>query len=91
MNTVMKTTDGPEWKEELAVIKDARLGSGDYGGACLMFNAYLSQSTCAFQVVSWDDAYGIMSLVQRDTDLNGRTCYVKTNGLISVFDRMSGI
>jgi hypothetical protein len=84
-------TDGPEWKEELAVIRDARLGSGDYGAPCLMFNCYMSAGVAAGQIISWDEAYGIMCQVKRDTDLNGKTCYVKTNGMMSVFDRMSGI
>ena len=79
------------WKEELAVIKNARLGADDRGGVSLMFDCYMSASLAATQWIPWDKAYGIMAMVQRDTDLNGKTCYVKTNGSMSVFDRMSGI
>jgi hypothetical protein len=83
--------DTSEWPEQLAVIKNARLGVGDYGVPCLVFDAYTSASTVALQVISWDDAYGIMCRVQRDIDLNGKTCYVKTSGNMTIFDRMSEI
>jgi hypothetical protein len=81
-----------EPREQLAVIRDARLGCGDRGIPWLQFHTYISEGSGAMQIVFWEQAFDIMKKVHRDTDLNGKTCWVDISrpGLIT-FLRMADI
>lgn len=73
--------------ECLAVIKNARLGYDyDYGGLCLKFSTYVSESYAAGQGINGIE----LQQAFLDTEapnaewFNGRTCWVEYNGSSSI-------
>jgi hypothetical protein len=68
----------------LAVMRDVKFGVSDRGGVCLMFSAYTEEHLCAGHFVPLKEAaefiraYGVDDV----SKLNGKTCWVKVDGMI---------
>jgi hypothetical protein len=76
-------------KEELGIIRDVGIGHRDSPYPCLWFTVYTSEHLASLQVLSWKEAENLI----RDTQvydvkaLEGRPCYVETDGNVSRFLR----
>lgn len=75
--------------EQLAVIRNAHLEVEDHcGEVCIFFDAYLTESVASLQVIRWNDAQRMLQRCRQVSDLNGKACWVETDGNISRFKRM---
>lgn len=80
--------------EQLAVIRNFKLGVGDRDVPVIMFDAFLTEGTAALQCI-----YGAEEIhqfiadaeVSDITKMNGRTCWVETDGFVSRFLRLAKI
>lgn len=75
-------------EEQVAIIRDAKIGMGDRGEPTLRFTTYLTESRAADHHLSWDDAYAVMKRVTDVRDLEGKPCWVRTDNGICRFLRL---
>jgi len=76
--------------EQIAIIKNVKIGVGDRGRAWLSFDTYVSECAAALQVVEWDAAKQVIedADVGDVHDLNGKPCWVETDGTFIKFLRV---
>lgn len=79
--------------EQLAIIRNVNCGVGDYGKACLWFDAYIGECAAALQVIEWGAAGKLLEEagIADVNKLNGRPCYVEVGGGMILFKRMAKI
>lgn len=64
--------------EQLAVIRNVRIGAGDRGNGALWFDTYISESEGAMQVLGKDEAWEVIAQVEDVQRLEGMACWVET-------------
>jgi hypothetical protein len=74
--------------EQLAIIRDVRIGFHDYYGAGLSFTTYLTESSAASQTLGWDAAKALVETVHDAHDLEGKPCWVEVDGNRITFLRL---
>ena len=75
--------------KQLAIMKDVGFGCRDIGRPILWFNTYISNSECALQIISYQDAEEIIKKyhVNDVHDLEGKPCWVDAgNGMIKFLE-----
>lgn len=77
-------------KEEIGIIRDVGIGNRDAHFPCLWFMVYTSENMAALHVLSWVEAKKLVedTGVYDVKDLEGRPCYVETNGMTTRFLRV---
>ncbi len=77
-------------KEEVGIIRDVGIGHRDAHFPCLWFTVYTSEHLASLQILSWKEAEKLI----KDTGvydvrhLEGKPCYVETDGGMSRFLRV---
>ena len=74
--------------ERTAIISEAGIGTYDLNVPVLWFTVSLTEARKALIVLSWDEAYGILSRVRDIRDLDGKPCVVADDGYRVVFLRL---
>jgi hypothetical protein len=74
--------------EQMAIIRNVGIGARDVGRACLWFDTYITESSAALQIVTWEDAAKILAKVYDVKELEGRPCVVDVQGQIIKFVRL---
>jgi hypothetical protein len=73
---------------QMAVIRNVGIGSRDVGSPVLWFNSYVTESSAALQVLSWDEAYEVLKSVYDVKELEGKPCWVDVEGGYIKFQEM---
>jgi hypothetical protein len=74
--------------EQVAIIRGIRAGANDRGQPGLTFQTYITESSAAQQFVSWADAADMARTVSDIRELEGRPCWVETDGSLIRFLRL---
>jgi hypothetical protein len=74
--------------EQLAIIRNVRIGFHDYYGAALSFTTYVTESSAAAQTLGWEAAKPIVETVDDVRDLEGKPCWVEIDGQMIKFLRL---
>ena len=76
--------------EQLAIMRDVRIGAHDYYGAGLTFTTYITESTAAGQSLTWEQAKPLLATVEDVRELEGKPCWVDVDGNLIRFLRLWG-
>lgn len=81
----------PENGRKLAVIRNPKWGVDDIGAVSLRFSTYIAESTAADQRLVGEYAENTLRAagVADVRDLDGRTCWVRVDRNLIVFERMA--
>lgn len=74
--------------EQVAIIRNVGIGSRDVGTPVLWFDVYTSEGTGALQVLSWNEAYKVLTGIHEVRDLEGKPCWVEREGNRVTFIRL---
>lgn len=79
--------------EQLAVIKGVGAGMRDAPYPILWFNVYVSDGVAALQCIPWDEAGKLVKKegIHEIHELEGKPCYVETDGMTIKFLRLAKI
>ena len=74
--------------EQLAIIRDVRIGAHDYYGAGLSFTTYITESSAASQSLDWDASKELVKTVEDVRQLEDKPCWVEVDGNLIKFLRL---
>lgn len=73
--------------KQMAIMKNVGFGCRDCGYPVLWFTAYISESIASLQILGFDKALAILKKhnISDIKDLEGKPCWVESNGTSSEF------
>ena len=74
--------------EQVAIVRNVKIGMDDRAGPCLRFDTYTSESSAASQFITWEEAAKIVATVDDIRQLEGKPCWVDVEGNLIKFLRM---
>lgn len=66
--------------KQLGIMSRVHIGCRDVGTPVLSFEVHISEGSGALQVLSWSEAFDVLKKVTDIRDLEGKPCWVETDG-----------
>lgn len=74
--------------EQVAIIRNVKIGAEDHYGAALWFDMYISEASAALWVMPLEDAKDIIGRFDDIKYLEGKPCWVEVDGPMIRFLRL---